>query len=87
MSANTGRHVIKVEFNGEDKPYSVAGRYYLRTADEDREVTPSELKNFFIANEYKEKWEKASSDSTVNQVDKKAIKDFCERSISAGRLP
>lgn len=82
-----GRHVIKVEFNGEDKPYSAAGRYYLRTADEDREVTPSELKNFFIANEYKEKWEKASSDSTVNQVDKKAIKDFCERAISAGRLP
>jgi ATP-dependent DNA helicase RecG len=35
-----GRHVIKVEFSGEHTPYSVSGRYYLRTADEDREVTP-----------------------------------------------
>lgn len=51
-----GRHIIKVEFSGEDRPYSATGRYYLRTADEDREVTPAELKQFFIANEYKEKW-------------------------------
>lgn len=42
-----GRHVIKVEFSGEDKPYSASGRYYLRTADEDREVTPAELKQLF----------------------------------------
>ena len=32
-----GRHVIKVEFSGENAPYSAGGRYYLRTADEDRE--------------------------------------------------
>ena len=43
-----GRHVIKVEFNGEDYPYSALGRYYLRTADEDREVTPAELRQFFV---------------------------------------
>ncbi len=64
------RHVIKVEFHGEDYPYSAAGRYYLRTADEDREVTPAELRQFFIANEYKEKWEKAKSQCLVKQVDK-----------------
>ena len=33
-------HVIKVEFNGDDRPYSPNGRYYLRTADEDREEIP-----------------------------------------------
>lgn len=38
------RHVIKIEFHGEDYPYSAAGRYYLRTADEDQEVTPAELR-------------------------------------------
>lgn len=42
-----GRHLIKVEFSGENAPYSAGGRYYLRTADEDREVTPEELKAFF----------------------------------------
>ena len=25
-----GKHLIKVEFSGEDTPYSAAGRYYLR---------------------------------------------------------
>lgn len=80
------RHVIKVEFHGEDYPYSAAGRYYLRTADEDREVTPAELRQFFIANEYKEKWEKAKSQCLVKQVDKATIKNFCERAISAGRM-
>ena len=48
-----GKHLIKVEFNGDASPYSAAGRYYLRTADEDREVSPEELKVFFISNEYK----------------------------------
>lgn len=49
-----GKHLIKVEFNGNNTPYSAAGRYYLRTADEDREVTPEELKSFFVSNEYHE---------------------------------
>ena len=61
------RHVIKIEFHGEDYPYSAAGRYYLRTADEDREVTPAELWQFFIANEYKEKWEKTKSQCLAMQ--------------------
>lgn len=56
-----GKHLIKVEFNGNNTPYSAAGRYYLRTSDEDREVTPEELKNFFVSNEYREKWEKSPS--------------------------
>lgn len=37
-------HVINVEFHGEDYPYFAAGRYYLRTADEDWEVTPAEFR-------------------------------------------
>ena len=51
----------------------------LRTADEDREVSPAELKKFFIANEYKKKWEKAESDAQKTDVDKGAIKKFCEK--------
>lgn len=80
------RHVIKVEFEGNDTPYSAYGRYYLRTADEDREVSPSELKKFFIANEYKEKWEKAKSENLKRNVDQDAIKKFCNKAITAGRL-
>ncbi len=80
-------HLIKVEFNGNDRPYSAYGRYYLRTADEDREVTPSELKNFFIADEYKDKWEKTKTNYLSSQIDKKAIKNFYLKAIESGRLP
>lgn len=39
-----GKNVIKVEVQGSDKPYSAYGRYYMRSADEDRELSPTELK-------------------------------------------
>jgi len=81
------KHLIKVEFSGENAPYSAAGRYYLRTADEDREVTPDELKAFFVANKYRELWEKGKSNTTAKQIDKPAIKSFWQKAVSAGRLP
>ena len=82
-----GRSTIKVEFSGESTPYSAAGRYYLRTADEDREVTPEELKVFFGANKYREKWEKGLSELTEKQVDRSAVKTFWQNAVAAGRLP
>lgn len=82
-----GRHLIKVEFSGENTPYSAAGRYYLRTADEDREVTPEELREFFAANRYRGKWEKEKSDATVKQIDRKAIKSFWQKAVAVGRMP
>lgn len=82
-----GRSTIKVEFSGESTPYSASGRYYLRTADEDREVTPEELKAFFGANKYREKWEKGLSELTGKQIDRSAIKSFWQNAIAAGRLP
>ena len=77
----------KVEFNGDNTPYSAAGRYYLRTADEDREVTPEELKNFFVSNEYKEKWERAASSSIIKQGDRTAVKSFGRKAVLEGRMP
>ena len=82
-----GKHLIKVEFNGTHTPYSAAGRYYLRTADEDREVTPEELKRFFVSNEQREKWEKAPSTASTKQVDQNALKAFWQKAISVGRIP
>lgn len=36
--------VIKIEANGNDKPYSAYGRYYIRSSDVDREIAPNKLK-------------------------------------------
>ena len=38
------KNVIKVEVRGAEKPYSAYGRYYMRSADEDRELSPIALK-------------------------------------------
>ncbi|MBO4457425.1 MAG: winged helix-turn-helix transcriptional regulator [Butyrivibrio sp.] len=82
-----GVSTIKVEFSGECSPYSAGGRYYLRTADEDREVSPEELKVFFGANKYREKWEKGISELTEKQVDRHAVKNFWQNAVTAGRMP
>lgn len=37
-------NVIKVAVQGNERPYSAFGRYYVRSADEDRELSPVELK-------------------------------------------
>ena len=83
----SGKHLIKVEFNGNNTPYSASGRYYLRTADEDREVSPEELKIFFISNEYKDRWENAASSVSAKQIDRTAVKSFWQRAVSVGRMP
>lgn len=80
------KSLVKVEFSGDNAPYSASGRYYLRTADEDREVTPEELKEFFTANKYRNKWEKGKSEATSKQIDRTAIKQFWQKAVAAGRL-
>ena len=44
-------NVIKVDAQGSEKPYSAFGRYYTRSADEDRELSPPELKRLMQAQE------------------------------------
>ena len=82
-----GLSTIKVEFSGENTPYSAFGRYFLRTADEDREVTPEELKAFFGVNKDRNKWENSLSELSEKQVDRHAIKTFWQNAVAAGRIP
>lgn len=46
-----GKNVIKVHAQGGEKPYSAFGRYYIRSADEDRELSPIELRKIMQENE------------------------------------
>ena len=38
------KNVIKIEVSGSEIPYSAYGRYYMRSADEDSELSPTALK-------------------------------------------
>ncbi|MDO4556673.1 MAG: putative DNA binding domain-containing protein [Lachnospiraceae bacterium] len=44
-----GKNIIKVSAEGHDSPYSAYGKYYIRSADEDREVSPSVLRNMMMS--------------------------------------
>lgn len=82
-----GVEIIKVIFEGKDKPYSAFGKYYKRVADEDREMTPSELRKMMISQEYEENWENMSSKDTVYDIDDAVLMQFYENAVSCGRLP
>ena len=82
-----GTEIIVVEFSGEDVPYSAFGKYYIRTADEDREMSPSELRKMMISREYTENWENRSSKSTVADVDDRTLMRFFDSAVKCGRLP
>ena len=43
------KNVIKVTVEGDEKPYSAYGKYYMRTADEDREISPQQLRNLILS--------------------------------------
>ncbi|MCM1122380.1 MAG: putative DNA binding domain-containing protein [Eubacterium sp.] len=43
------KNVIKVTVEGDEKPYSAYGKYYIRSADEDREISPQQLRNLMLS--------------------------------------
>ena len=42
-------NIIKVSVLGSERPYSAYGKYYLRSADEDREISPSLLREMMFS--------------------------------------
>lgn len=42
------KNVVKVEVQGGDAPYSSSGKYYIRSADEDRELSPGQLRDLMF---------------------------------------
>lgn len=79
--------IIEVKFSGKNKPYSAYGKYYIRTADESRELTPAELKGMMVESVYSEQWEKRETEYSIADVDTEALKTFYERATACGRLP
>ena len=82
-----GNEVIVVDVHGEDVPYSAFGKYYIRTADEDRELTPGELRKIMVGQEYAENWENRTSNDTITDVDAKTLENFARAAVQCGRMP
>ena len=56
MELREDKNVIKVMVEGDERPYSAYGKYYMRLADEDREISPRQLRGLMLS----------ASDSIVN---------------------
>ena len=82
-----GIDVIKVDFSGNDTPYSAFGRYYIRITDEDRELTPNELRKMMISKEYEENWCDKLTSYTATDVKEESLLKFYENATECGRLP
>ena len=81
-----GKAVVKVEVNGDNKPYSSNGKYYIRISDEDRDISPTELKKLFNDHSTLKKWERSESEYSISTIDKKALNRFVEHGVKANRL-
>lgn len=82
-----GLTIIKVEVNGDGRPYSSNGRYYMRVSDEDREIDPEELRKLFANNSSRTKWEREETEWTARSIDKATLQRFQQNAEKAKRLP
>ncbi len=79
------KKIIKIEFEGVEKPYSADGKYYIRVADESRELNPVELSKMILNINYKE-WERQITDETIDDIDDEALKNFYDKAVGSNRL-
>lgn len=49
MELRDDKNIIKVTVEGDEKPYSAYGKYYMRSADEDREISPQQLRSLMLS--------------------------------------
>lgn len=81
-----GKHIIHVVFTGNLKPYSYNGRYYIRTADENRLLSQPELINMIKKNHYTDLWENQITKYTINDIDDETLESYFYRAKACGRL-
>lgn len=78
---------IKVEFEGTSGPYSAFGRYFLRSADQDKGVTPEKLRGLFASfSPDNSAWEKMESDCGIDDIDADLLRRYHQRGMQSGRI-
>ena len=80
-----GKDCIIVKFKGNNAPYFAYGRAYIRVADEDRQLSASELKKMFFKNK-EHLWELSISEKTLSDIDKSLLKRYIRRANEAKRI-
>src|SRR3989339_501058 len=82
-----GKSCIKIEFKGEDIPYHAYGRVYIRVADEDKQLSPGEIRKVILKKSSdKFKWEFQFSECSSKEINAKIVRDYLKRANLAGRI-
>ncbi|OGF44726.1 MAG: transcriptional regulator [Candidatus Firestonebacteria bacterium RIFOXYD2_FULL_39_29] len=82
-----GKSCIKVEFQGEDVPYHAYGRVYIRVADEDKQLSPYEIRRAVLKKHIdNSKWESGYSEYGIRRVNVKVVKDLIRKANIAKRI-
>ncbi len=81
-----GKTVIRVDFSGNEKPYSSFGRYFNRVFDRTEEMTPDELKRMMADTDRSSYWENKLTGYGIESLDAGALEEFYKKAISCGRL-
>lgn len=75
-----GKECLKIVCQGQDAPYYVRGRAYIRVADADRKLSPNELENLILVKHHDAMlWDKHPSQSTTCDLDESKVKAFTSR--------
>lgn len=75
-----GKHCLKIEAEGWQRPYFAYGRAYIRVADEDRKLSASELTSLILKNSRDAlRWEDEPCGLAIEQLVPEKISRFLER--------
>lgn len=82
-----GKSYVKVAFSGNAAPYSCAGKYRIRVADEDVVMKPDQLREEFREAENRiNPWDRRVSGKTADDIDEEALRKFVERGREKERI-
>ena len=82
-----GKTVVKVEFKGNEKPYSANGKYYIRVSDRSELMSQIQLKYFLYDNDNDNIWENFLTDADISDVDTLTLEKFYKEAVECSRLP
>jgi ATP-dependent DNA helicase RecG len=78
---------IKVTFKGDNVPYFAYGRAYTRVGDEDRALSPLEIREYFTKQITGDTpWDSMLSDKTTADIHEPALVRFIEKANANGRM-
>lgn len=79
--------VAHVSFTGDNVPYFVDGRAYIRVADSDKQMPPEKLTEYILnKNTAKKPWDRSPSNKTIDDVDEKLLKNYVKQANEVERI-